>query len=74
MQLWNGHYTQTKTAVRVESEGWNGSPAAKDSATFGFVGSGAAPTAVHNLTCAVSAAPRSPSPSTPAPLLPPSPR
>jgi hypothetical protein len=61
MQLWNGHYTQTKTAVRVESEGWNGSPAPKESATFGFVGSGAAPTAIHDLTCTVSVVSRSPS-------------
>jgi chitin-binding protein len=61
MQLWNGRYTQTKTAVRVESEGWNGSPAARETATFGFVGSGAAPTAVQNLTCTVSIVTQSPS-------------
>ncbi|MCW2639014.1 MAG: esterase, depolymerase family [Dactylosporangium sp.] len=63
MQLWNGRYAQTKTAVRVESEGWNGSPPAADSTTFGFVGSGPAPTAVQSLTCTVSVVSRSPSPS-----------
>jgi chitin-binding protein len=63
MQLWNGHFTQTKSAVRVESEGWNGSPAATQSSTFGFVGSGPAPTAVHDLACTVSVGTRPPSPS-----------
>jgi cellulase/cellobiase CelA1 len=62
MQLWNGHFTQTKGAVRVESEGWNGASPAQNATTFGFVGNGAAPPAVQNLTCTVSMATRSPSP------------
>jgi cellulase/cellobiase CelA1 len=63
MQLWNGHYTQTKSMVMVQSEGWNGSPAAQQSTTFGFVGSGSAPPAVQNLTCTVAVVTRPPSPS-----------
>lgn len=63
MQMWNGHYTQTKAVVTVRSEGWNGSPAAKQSTTFGFVATGTAPTTVHNLSCTVAAVSPSPSPS-----------
>nr|WP_240940626.1 cellulose binding domain-containing protein [Planosporangium flavigriseum] len=63
MQLWNGHFTQTKSAVRVDSEGWNALATAKNTATFGFVGSGTAPPGVQNLTCTVSAASASSSPS-----------
>jgi hypothetical protein len=62
MQLWNGHFTQTKGVVKVESEGWNGSPQAQNATTFGFVGSGAAPPAVQNLACTISTVTRQPSP------------
>jgi cellulase/cellobiase CelA1 len=63
MQMWNGRYTQTKSIVTVQSEGWNRSPAAGNSTTFGFVGTGNAPTAVHDLTCTVAGGTGVPSPS-----------
>jgi chitin-binding protein len=62
VQLWNGRYTQTKSLVTVQSEGWNSSPAAKDTSSFGFVASGSAPTALHDMTCTVSTVTRSASP------------
>jgi cellulase/cellobiase CelA1 len=52
VQLWNGNFTQTKAAVTVKSLGWNASPDASGSATFGFLGTGAAPTGVEGLRCA----------------------
>jgi hypothetical protein len=77
MQLWNGHYTQTKTAVTVRSEGWYPSPASNEmTTTFGFVGTGAAPPAVQDLTCTVSVGAQSsasPSAVAPSPAASPSP-
>lgn len=50
-QLWSGKSTTSGSLVTVKNESYNGSVAAGDYTTFGFLGSGAAPPAVQNLTC-----------------------
>ncbi|MEV4639736.1 lytic polysaccharide monooxygenase [Actinoplanes sp. NPDC049548] len=50
-QVWNGRYAATGSTVTVRNETYNGSIAANGHATFGFLGSGTAPTALTDLTC-----------------------
>jgi predicted carbohydrate-binding protein with CBM5 and CBM33 domain len=50
-QLWSGKATTSGSLVTVKNESYNGSIAAGDYTTFGFLGSGTAPPAVQNLTC-----------------------
>jgi chitin-binding protein len=50
-QVWNGKATSSGSLVTVKNESYNGSVAAGDYTTFGFLGSGTAPPAVQNLTC-----------------------
>jgi predicted carbohydrate-binding protein with CBM5 and CBM33 domain len=50
-QLWSGKYTGSGSLATVTNESWNGSIAANSHTTFGFVGTGTAPTSVQNLTC-----------------------
>ncbi|AEV83479.1 chitin-binding protein [Actinoplanes sp. SE50] len=49
--LWSGRATSTGSLVSVTNETWNGTIAAGDHTTFGFLGSGSAPATVPNLTC-----------------------
>jgi chitin-binding protein len=50
-QLWSGKYTASGSLTTVKNESWNGTIAANNHATFGFIGSGSTPTTVQNLTC-----------------------
>ena len=50
-QVWSGKGTSSGSLVSVKNESWNGSIAANNYTTFGFLGSGTAPTTVQNLTC-----------------------
>jgi predicted carbohydrate-binding protein with CBM5 and CBM33 domain len=50
-QVWNGKSTSSGSLVTVHNESYNGSVAAGDYTTFGFLGSGTAPPTVQNLTC-----------------------
>lgn len=51
-QLWNGEMTTQGGTVVVRNAPWNGQLAAGGTATFGFVGSGSAPS--PDLTCSIS--------------------
>jgi hypothetical protein len=51
-QIWNASATQSGTGVTVSSLGYNGSLSAAGSASFGLLGSGAAPASLGNVTCA----------------------
>jgi chitin-binding protein len=51
-QVWNGKSTSSGSLVTVHNESYNGSIAAGNYTTFGFLGSGTAPPTVQNLTCA----------------------
>ena len=53
-QLWSGTATSSGSLVTVENVSWNGTVAAGDSTTFGFLGSGTAPATVDNLTCSTA--------------------
>ncbi|GGL16835.1 chitin-binding protein [Mangrovihabitans endophyticus] len=53
-QLWSGKATSSGSLVTVSNESWNGTVAAGDHTTFGFLGSGTAPTTVQNLTCSTT--------------------
>ena len=50
-QAWSGRYTGSGSTATVKNETWNGAVAANGQTTFGFTGTGAAPTALTNLTC-----------------------
>jgi predicted carbohydrate-binding protein with CBM5 and CBM33 domain len=50
-QVWNGKATSSGSLVTVKNESYNGSIAAGDYTTFGFLASGTAPTSVQNLSC-----------------------
>ena len=50
-QAWSGRYTGSGSTATVRNETWNGAVAANGQTTFGFTGTGAAPTALTNLTC-----------------------
>jgi len=50
-QVWSGKSTSSGSLVSVKNESWNGSIAANNYTTFGFLGSGTAPSTVQNLTC-----------------------
>jgi predicted carbohydrate-binding protein with CBM5 and CBM33 domain len=50
-QLWSGKATSSGSLVTVKNESWNGTIAAGSYTTFGFLGSGTAPSTVQNLTC-----------------------
>ena len=53
-QLWSGTATTSGSLVTVKNASWNGTVAAGDSTTFGFLGSGTAPATVNNLTCSTA--------------------
>jgi chitin-binding protein len=50
-QVWSGKYTGSGSLATVTNESWNGTIAANSHTTFGFLGTGTAPTTVQNLTC-----------------------
>jgi predicted carbohydrate-binding protein with CBM5 and CBM33 domain len=50
-QVWNGRATSSGSLVTVRNEAWNSSVAPGGYVTFGFLGSGTAPSTVQNLTC-----------------------
>jgi hypothetical protein len=50
-QVWGGKSTSSGSLTTVTNESYNGSLGAGATASFGFLGSGSAPTAVQNLTC-----------------------
>jgi chitin-binding protein len=50
-QAWNGTATASGSLVSVKNASWNGTVAAGDYTTFGFLGNGTAPPTVNNLTC-----------------------
>ncbi|MFI7599986.1 lytic polysaccharide monooxygenase [Actinoplanes sp. NPDC049681] len=50
-QLWNGRYTASGSSATVRNETYNGSIAAGGHTTFGFLGAGAAPASLTDLTC-----------------------
>ncbi|MBB4740757.1 chitin-binding protein [Actinoplanes octamycinicus] len=49
--VWSGKGTASGSLVTVSNETWNGTVAAGDYTTFGFLGSGSAPASVQNLAC-----------------------
>jgi chitin-binding protein len=53
-QLWSGKYTASGSMATVTNESWNGTIAANSHTTFGFTGTGTAPTTVQNLTCSTA--------------------
>jgi chitin-binding protein len=53
-QLWSGVYSGSGSMATVKNAAWNGTVAANSYTTFGFVGTGTAPTTVNNLTCTTS--------------------
>jgi predicted carbohydrate-binding protein with CBM5 and CBM33 domain len=53
-QLWNGTATSSGSLVTVKNVSWNGTIAAGNYITFGFLASGTAPTTVNNLTCSTA--------------------
>ena len=50
-QVWGGKATSSGSPVRVSNEGWNGTLAAGGTATFGLIGTGAAPASVGTVSC-----------------------
>ncbi len=53
-QAWHGIVSTSGSTATVTNESWNGSVAAGGTVTFGFTGSGAAPTAAPAVTCSAS--------------------
>ena len=53
-QVWSGTATSSGSLVTVKNASWNGSIPAGGDTTFGFLGSGATPTTVNNLTCSTA--------------------
>lgn len=53
-QLWNGTATSSGSLVTVKNVSWNGTIAAGNYITFGFLGSGTAPPTVNNLSCSTA--------------------
>ncbi|WIN00778.1 lytic polysaccharide monooxygenase [Actinoplanes oblitus] len=49
--VWSGKATASGSLVSVSNETWNGTVAAGDYTTFGFLGSGTAPATLQNLSC-----------------------
>ncbi|GIF14657.1 chitin-binding protein [Actinoplanes teichomyceticus] len=49
--VWSGKASSTGSLISVGNENWNASVAAGGRTTFGFLASGAAPTALTNLSC-----------------------
>jgi chitin-binding protein len=53
-QVWNGVASTSGSLVTVKNAAYNGTVAANNYTTFGFIGTGTAPTSVNNLTCTTS--------------------
>ena len=53
-QVWNGTATSSGSLVTVKNASYNGTVAAGDYTTFGFLSSGTAPATVSNLTCSTA--------------------
>ncbi|GIM95340.1 lytic polysaccharide monooxygenase [Paractinoplanes toevensis] len=53
-QLWSGTASSSGSLVTVKNASWNGTVAANNYTTFGFLGSGTAPPTVNNLTCSTA--------------------
>ena len=53
-QLWSGVYSGSGSLATVKNAAWNGTVAANSYTTFGFIGTGTAPTSVNNLSCTTS--------------------
>ena len=53
-QLWSGTATTSGSLVSVKNVSWNGTVAAGNYTTFGFLGSGTAPATVDNLSCSTA--------------------
>ncbi len=51
---WSGTYAQSGTTVTVSNAAWNGPLGSGSSATYGFVGSGIAPSSSAAVSCAAS--------------------
>lgn len=52
-QLWSGTLTVSGTSVTVKNAAWNGLVDTARSTTYGFIGSGTAPTTAPAVTCTV---------------------
>ncbi|GLZ00165.1 lytic polysaccharide monooxygenase [Actinoplanes sp. NBRC 103695] len=50
-QAWNGRQTSAGSLVTITNETWNGSLAARGTATIGFLANGTAPAALNELMC-----------------------
>lgn len=53
-QVWNGVSSSSGSLVTVKNASYNGTVAANNHTTFGFIASGSAPTSVNNLACTTS--------------------
>jgi predicted carbohydrate-binding protein with CBM5 and CBM33 domain len=53
-QTWSGTASASGSLVTVKNVSWNGTVAAGDYVTFGFLGSGSAPATVDNLSCSTA--------------------
>jgi chitin-binding protein len=50
-QAWSGNATSSGSLVTVTNAAWNGTVAANEYTTFGFIGTGTPPPTVNNLSC-----------------------